>query len=66
MTGHDGAAPPGTPAPGAQPPAAPATPASFEDEIDAAISYEKGLTVKALVAIALVAVILALRVYFSG
>jgi hypothetical protein len=54
VTGPDGA-----PLPGA-PPSAP----SFQDEIDAAVSYEKHLFVKTLVAIALVAVILALRVYF--
>lgn len=56
MTGHDGPARPG----------APASAPSFEDEIDTAESYEKHLVVKTLVAIALVAVILALRVYFFG
>jgi hypothetical protein len=53
---------PGRPAfPGA-PPSAP----SFDDEIDAAVRYEKGLAVKALLAIALVALVLAVRVYFFG
>jgi hypothetical protein len=55
-----------------QPPAAPAFPGappsapSFADEIDAAVSYEKGLAVKALVAVALVLLVLAVRIYFLG
>jgi hypothetical protein len=47
-------------------PGAPASAPSFDDEIKAAVRYEKGLVVKAVVAIALVAVVLALRVYFFG
>jgi hypothetical protein len=47
------------------PGADPSTP-SFDDEIRSAVRYEKGLAVKALLAIALVAVVLALRVYFFG
>jgi hypothetical protein len=47
-------------------PGAPASAPSFDDEINAAVRYEKGLVVKAVVAIALVAVVLALRVYFFG
>ena len=42
----------------------PTRPPSFEDEIDSAISYEKGLAVKALAAIALVLVVLVVRFYF--
>jgi hypothetical protein len=38
----------------------------FEDEIRDAVRYERGLAVKCLVSIVLVAVILALRVYFFG
>lgn len=47
-------------------PGAPASAASFDDEIDDAVRYEKGLAVKALLAIVLVALVLALRVYFFG
>ncbi len=47
-------------------PGAPPSVPSFDDEIRAAVRYEKGLAVKALLAIALVAVVLALRVYFFG
>jgi hypothetical protein len=39
---------------------------SFEDEIRAAVSYERGLAAKAFLSIALVVVVLALRVYFFG
>jgi len=39
---------------------------SFDEEIRAAVRYERGLAVKCLVALALVAVILTLRVYFFG
>ena len=50
-----------------QHPEQPAPPApSFDDEIRATVSYEKGLAVKALLAIALVAAVLAFRVYFFG
>jgi hypothetical protein len=45
---------------------APASAPSFDDEIRAAVRYENGLAVKALLAIALVALVLALRVYFFG
>ncbi len=46
---------------------APAAPApSFEDEIRVTVRYEKGLAVKALLSIALVAAVLAFRVYFFG
>ena len=38
----------------------------FEDEVSDAIRYERGLAVKCLLCILLVAVILALRVYFFG
>jgi hypothetical protein len=47
-------------------PGAPPSALSFEDEIDAALSYEKGLAIKALMAIALVLLVLAVRVYFLG
>jgi hypothetical protein len=47
-------------------PGAPDTARSFDDEIDDAVRYEKGLAVKALLAIALVAAVLALRAYFFG
>ena len=47
-------------------PGAPRSAPSFDDEIHAAVRYEKGLVIKALVAIALVAAILAARVYFFG
>jgi hypothetical protein len=47
-------------------PGAPASAPSFDDEINAAVRYEKWLVVKAVVAIALVAAVLALRVYFFG
>ncbi|HEY8046830.1 MAG TPA: hypothetical protein VIF35_21365 [Streptosporangiaceae bacterium] len=38
----------------------------FEDEVRDAVRYERGLAVKCVAAILLVAVILALRVYFFG
>ena len=47
------------------PGASPAAP-TFEDEVRTAVRYEKGLAVKALVAIALVAVVLTLRFLFLG
>jgi len=47
-------------------PGAPPSAPSFDDEIDDAVRYEKGLAVKALLAIALVALVLAVRVYFFG
>jgi hypothetical protein len=52
--------PPVVPGRPAFPGAAPTAP-SFDDEISAAVSYEKGLAVKALVAIALVLIVLSLR-----
>lgn len=39
---------------------------SFDDEIGSALSYEKGLAVKALLSLALVALVIALRMYFLG
>ena len=39
---------------------------SFDDEIRATVHYERGLAVKALLSIALVAAVLAFRVYFFG
>jgi hypothetical protein len=50
------------PDPSGQPPPA----LSFEDEIRATVHYERGLAVKALLSIALVAAVLAFRVYFFG
>jgi hypothetical protein len=47
-------------------PGAPPSAPSFDDEIADAVRYEKGLAVKALLAIALVALVLAVRVYFFG
>ena len=47
-------------------PGAPPSAPSFEKEVGAAVSYEKGLAVKALLAIALVLIVLAVRVYFLG
>ena len=47
-------------------PGAPPSAPSFDDEVDADVRYEKGLAVKALLAIALVAAVLAFRVYFFG
>jgi hypothetical protein len=54
--------PPGTPAYPGAPPSAP----SFEDEIEEAVEYERGLAVKALLALGLVALVLVLRVAFFG
>jgi hypothetical protein len=56
------APPAATPAYPGAPPSAP----SFEDEIDTAVEYERGLAVKALLSIALVALVLVLRVAFFG
>jgi hypothetical protein len=36
-------------------------PSSFDDEVRSAVSYEKGLAVKALIALAIVAVLIAAR-----
>jgi hypothetical protein len=47
-------------------PGAPPSAPSFEDEIHHAVAYERGLAVKALLAIALVALVLVLRVSFFG
>jgi len=47
-------------------PGAPPSAPSFEDEIQHAVAYERGLAVKALLAIALVALVLVLRVSFFG
>jgi hypothetical protein len=54
--------PPATPAYPGAPPSAP----SFEDEIEDAVEYERGLAVKALLALGLVALVLVLRVAFFG
>ena len=55
---------------GPQPPAAGPVTAEqvqvFEDEVSDAIRYERGLAFKCVACILLVAVILALRVYFFG
>lgn len=47
-------------------PGAPPSAPSFEEEIHDAVEYERGLAVKALLAIALVALVLGLRVAFFG
>lgn len=47
------------------PAAGPSAP-SFDDEVRTAVCYEKGLAIKALLAIALVLLVLAFRVYFFG
>jgi hypothetical protein len=47
-------------------PGAPPSAPSFDREIHDAIKYERGLAVKALLAIALVALVLGLRVAFFG
>jgi hypothetical protein len=47
-------------------PGAPASAPSFEDEIETAVEYERGLAVKALLSLALVALVLVLRVAFFG
>ncbi len=72
MIGPDDQPRPGEPTPagpGERVPAAPGEPAtatSFDEEIRSAVRYERGLAVKCLLALALVAVILTLRVYFFG
>ncbi len=38
----------------------------FEDEVSDAIRYERGLALKCVLCLLLVAIILALRVYFFG
>jgi hypothetical protein len=60
---------PGAPAAGdlaAGDPAAAEQAQIFKDEVSDAVRYERGLAVKCVFAILLVAVILALRVYFFG
>jgi hypothetical protein len=42
-------------------PPEPRAPRSFDSEIGQAISYEKGLAIKALIALALVAVLVVIR-----
>jgi hypothetical protein len=54
--------PPGEAAYPGAPPDAP----SFSDEIETAVEYERGLAVKALLSIVLVALVLVLRVAFFG
>jgi hypothetical protein len=63
MTDNHRPQPPGAEAayPGA-PPSAP----SFQREIQDAVEYERGLAVKALLALGLVALVLVLRVAFFG
>jgi hypothetical protein len=60
--GHRPQPPDATPAYPGAPPSAP----SFEDEIQDAVEYERGLAVKALLALGLVALVLVLRVAFFG
>lgn len=38
----------------------------FDEEVRSAVRYEKGLAYKALVALAIVAVVILLRVFFLG
>jgi hypothetical protein len=47
-------------------PGAPASAPTFEDEISIALSYEKGLAVKSLIAVAIVLVVVAIRIFFLG
>jgi hypothetical protein len=47
-------------------PGAPPSAPSFEHEIRDAVEYERGLAVKALLALALVALVLVVRVSFFG
>ena len=47
-------------------PGAPPSAPSFEDEIQDAVEYERGLAVKALLALCLVALVLVIRVAFFG
>jgi hypothetical protein len=68
----------GQPTPPAEPVAAPAAPARmsvvtdpeivriFHEEVRRAVSYEKGLAVKALIALALVGIVVAMRMLFLG
>jgi hypothetical protein len=60
--GHRPQPPAETPAYPGAPPSAP----SFEDEIQDAVEYERGLAVKALLALCLVALVLVIRVAFFG
>ncbi len=47
-------------------PGAPASAPSFEREIHDAVEYERGLAVKALLAVGLVALVLVIRMAFFG
>jgi hypothetical protein len=47
-------------------PGAPPSAPSYEEEIDTATQYERSLVGKALLAIAVVVLILAIRAFFSG
>jgi hypothetical protein len=47
-------------------PGAPPSAPSYEDEIHAALFYEKGLAVKALLAVAIVGAVLVVRFFFLG
>lgn len=54
------------PAPAAGGPATAEQARVFEDEVRDAVRYERGLAIKCVAAVLLVAVVLALRVYFFG
>ncbi len=41
-------------------------PGEFEEEIRAAVRYEKGLAVKAVIALAIVAIVVLIRLLFLG
>jgi hypothetical protein len=47
-------------------PGAPPSAPCYEDEIRAAVSYEKGLAIKALLALAIVGAVLVVRIFFLG
>jgi hypothetical protein len=47
-------------------PGAPPSAPSYEDEIHAALFYEKGLAIKALLAVAIVCAVLVVRFFFLG
>ena len=49
-----------------QSPSATVAPAEFEEEIRAAVRYEKGLAVKAVIALAIVAIVVLIRLLFLG
>jgi hypothetical protein len=51
--------------PAQQPPGGAAA-REFDEEIRSAIRYEKGLAVKAIIALAIVAVVILIRLFFLG